>query len=230
MFLFKFAEFFQFAFRKKYLYYFFIADFFSVWRYLMIVLFLLVLIMIFWVLFLHCDFCEFKKKLTKRYEELEKKLNMLEDSNSGSEISKSHEPLSKQVASVIEKDQIKEETVYQERPSEEERKEGNKSIENIFFGSLFNKIGAVALVVAAGIFITFVSQFITFTPAMRVAAGFIAGLAFVFVSLNMHKKSNNMKPYAEVLLGVGLAVLFISTYCATGVFHLISTYWGLGIG
>lgn len=27
MFLFKFAEFFQFAFRKKYLYYFFIADF-----------------------------------------------------------------------------------------------------------------------------------------------------------------------------------------------------------
>ena len=115
----------------------------------MIVLFLLVLIMIFWVLFLHCDFCEFKKKLTKRYEELEKKLNMLEDSNSGSEISKSHEPLSKQVASVIEKYQIKEETVYQERPSEEERKEGNKSIENIFFGSLFNKIGAVALVVAA---------------------------------------------------------------------------------
>lgn len=196
----------------------------------MIVLFLLVLIMIFWVLFLHCDFCEFKKKLTKRYEELEKKLNMLEDSNSGSEISKRQEPLSKQVASVIEKEQIKEETVHHENPSEEERKEGNKSIENIFFGSLFNKIGAVALVVAAGIFITFVSQFITFTPAMRVAAGFVAGLAFVFVSLNMHKKSNNMKPYAEVLLGVGLAVLFISTYCATGVFHLISTYWGLGIG
>ena len=223
------------------MYYFFIADFFSVWRYLMIVLFLFILIMIFWLLWIHCDFYEFKKNLTKKYEQLEKQINSLDSSKIGIDESAMYkEELSaeKPKETLLFEDDAAKHGNADEQSAKvqhtvnvfEKDEKSKRSIENIFFGSLFNKIGALALVIAIGIFITVVSQFIVFTPLMRIAAGFVAGLAFVFVSLNMHKKSDNMKPYAEVLLGVGLAVLFISTYCATGVFHLFSTYLGLGIG
>ena len=223
------------------MYYFFIADFFSVWRYLMIVLFLFILIMIFWLLWIHCDFYEFKKNLTKKYEQLEKQINSLDSSKIGIDESAMYkEELSAEKPKetpLFEDDAAKHGNADEQSAKVqhtvnvfEKDEKSKRSIENIFFGSLFNKIGALALVIAIGIFITVVSQFIVFTPLMRIAAGFVAGLAFVFVSLNMHKKRDNMKPYAEVLLGVGLAVLFISTYCATGVFHLFSTYLGLGIG
>ena len=223
------------------MYYFFIADFFSVWRYLMIVLFLFILIMIFWLLWIHCDFYEFKKNLTKKYEQLEKQINSLDSSKIGIDESAMYkEELSaeKPKETLLFEDDAAKHGNADEQSAKvqhtvnvfEKDEKSKRSIENIFFGSLFNKIGALALVIAIGIFITVVSQFIVFTPLMRIAAGFVAGLAFVFVSLNMHKKRDNMKPYAEVLLGVGLAVLFISTYCATGVFHLFSTYLGLGIG
>lgn len=207
----------------------------------MIVLFLFILIMIFWLLWIHCDFYEFKKNLTKKYEQLEKQINSLDSSKIGIDESAMYkEELSAEKPKetpLFEDDAAKHGNVDEQSAKVqhtvnvlEKDEKSKRSIENIFFGSLFNKIGALALVIAIGIFITVVSQFIVFTPLMRIAAGFVAGLAFVFVSLNMHKKSDNMKPYAEVLLGVGLAVLFISTYCATGVFHLFSTYLGLGIG
>lgn len=207
----------------------------------MIVLFLFILIMIFWLLWIHCDFYEFKKNLTKKYEQLEKQINSLDSSKIGIDESAMYkEELSAEKPKKIplfEDDAVKHGNADEQSAKVqhtvnvfEKDEKSKRSIENIFFGSLFNKIGALALVIAIGIFITVVSQFIVFTPLMRIAAGFVAGLAFVFVSLNMHKKSDNMKPYAEVLLGVGLAVLFISTYCATGVFHLLSTYLGLGIG
>lgn len=207
----------------------------------MIVLFLFILIMIFWLLWIHCDFYEFKKNLTKKYEQLEKQINSLDSSKIGIDESAMYkEELSEEKPKetlLFEDDAAKHGNVDEQSAKVqhtvnvlEKDEKSKRSIENIFFGSLFNKIGALALVIAIGIFITVVSQFIVFTPLMRIAAGFVAGLAFVFVSLNMHKKSDNMKPYAEVLLGVGLAVLFISTYCATGVFHLFSTYLGLGIG
>ena len=207
----------------------------------MIVLFLFILIMIFWLLWIHCDFYEFKKNLTKKYEQLEKQINSLDSSKIGIDESAMYkEELSaeKPKETLLFEDDAAKHGNADEQSAKvqhtvnvfEKDEKSKRSIENIFFGSLFNKIGALALVIAIGIFITVVSQFIVFTPLMRIAAGFVAGLAFVFVSLNMHKKSDNMKPYAEVLLGVGLAVLFISTYCATGVFHLFSTYLGLGIG
>lgn len=207
----------------------------------MIVLFLFILIMIFWLLWIHCDFYEFKKNLTKKYEQLEKQINSLDSSKIGIDESAMYkEELSAEKPKetpLFEDDAAKHGNADEQSAKVqhtvnvfEKDEKSKRSIENIFFGSLFNKIGALALVIAIGIFITVVSQFIVFTPLMRIAAGFVAGLAFVFVSLNMHKKSDNMKPYAEVLLGVGLAVLFISTYCATGVFHLFSTYLGLGIG
>ena len=39
--------------------------------------------MIFWLLWIHCDFYEFKKNLTKKYEQLEKQINSLDSSKIG---------------------------------------------------------------------------------------------------------------------------------------------------
>ena len=187
----------------------------------MIVLSLLFLIVIFWLLWVHCDFVEFKKNVIKNYELLEKRINKLE----GYEIKGENQKIIFD-NDIDNQDIEKEESVVKEIEKDENSK---KSFENIFFGSVFNKIGALALVIAVAIFIVFVSQFIVFTPIMRISIGFIVGLISVIFSLNIHNK-NNMKSYSEVLMGIGLASLFISTYCATTLFHIFPTYLGIGIG
>lgn len=91
--------------------------------------------------------------------------------------------------------------------------------EKVFLGNIFNKIGALALITGIGIFVKVISEFIEFTPIMRLSAAFIAGLTMIGLSLKLHK--DNMKNYAEVLMGTGIAVLFITIYCASSLYHLM---------
>ncbi len=93
--------------------------------------------------------------------------------------------------------------------------------EKVFLGNIFNKVGALALIIGVCIFIKLISPFIVFTPLMKIITGFLAGGAMIAGAVKLHK--DDMKSYAEVLMGTGFAILFITTYCATNLFHIFNT-------
>ncbi len=111
-----------------------------------------------------------------------------------------------------------EETEQAPLKAKEERK---NSFESLFLGNLFNKIGALALLIGLIIFIKIISPFLVFTAGMKVALGFIAGIAMLAVGMKLHAKEN-LKNYSEVLLGVGFGTMFITTYCANVYLHIFS--------
>lgn len=106
-------------------------------------------------------------------------------------------------------------------PTSSQTKQVSKDseFENIFLGNIFNKIGAIAIIIAVGIFIKLISPFIIFTPLMKTTLGFLFGIILLVISVKLHK--DNLKNYAEVLMGTGLASLFITTYCAYNLLHTI---------
>jgi len=101
--------------------------------------------------------------------------------------------------------------------------------EKAFLGNIFNKVGALAIIIALVIFVKLVSPFIVITPVMKLILGYIAGLGMACGALIMHKKEG-MKNYSEVLLGTGFAVLFINSFCGYSLFHLFSTTTAVGVG
>lgn len=124
------------------------------------------------------------------------------------------------------------ENLPQEEPQEEpdkipaaailqNKKEPGKGsgFEKIFLGNIFNKIGALAIIAGVGFLLKVVSEFIVFTPQMRIFAAFLAGVALIGGSLKLHK--DNMKNYAEVLMGTGVAVIFVTLYCAVSLYKMI---------
>ena len=128
--------------------------------------------------------------------------------------------LQKQVNTNIPVQSIKETLQYNHVT---ENKSSESGFEKAFLGNIFNKIGALAIIIATIIFIKLVSPFIVLTPLMKTILGFIAGLGMVSGALYMHRK-DNLKNYAEVLLGTGFAVLFITNYCAYSLFHIFNTF------
>lgn len=99
--------------------------------------------------------------------------------------------------------------------------EESASFENIFLGNIFNKIGALAILIGLIILIKIVSPYLIFTPVMKISLGYLAGAIMLFAAFKLHP-AENMKNYAEVLLGTGFGAMFISTYCAGSLFKLFN--------
>lgn len=112
--------------------------------------------------------------------------------------------------------------------NKKEKADGNDNFEKLFLGNLFNKIGAIAIIIAIGIFIKLIYPLVIFTPVMKTSLGFLAGLVMLLISAKLHK--GNMKNYAEVLMGTGTAVLFITTYCSYCILHTLSMPAAVTIG
>ena len=89
----------------------------------------------------------------------------------------------------------------------------NNTIENVFLGNIFNKIGAIALIIAFIFFIKLVSPYIVITNTMKIILGACAGLGLFFTGVRLHI-SERFKNYSEVLIGTGFATLFITLYCS----------------
>lgn len=100
--------------------------------------------------------------------------------------------------------------------------------ENLFMGNIFNKIGAIALIIGIGIFIKLLAPYIIFTPLMKILIGFFVGCGMIIGGFKIHK--DNLEKYAEVLTGTGFAVLFTTVYCASSLFHLFSDFVSVIIG
>lgn len=116
--------------------------------------------------------------------------------------------------------------IYIEQTFEElqEEKEPQESfnIQKALLGNIFNKIGALAIIIALVIFIKLVSPYLVITPLMKVILAYLAGFGLIGGGLYLHKKEN-LKNYAEVMLGIGFADLFITTFCAYTLFGFFST-------
>lgn len=102
------------------------------------------------------------------------------------------------------------------------------NFEKLFMENIFNKIGAIALVIGMGIFVKIISPFIVFTPAMQIATGFIVGLGLLFTSIKIHK--DKLKNYAEVLMGTGFAILFLTTYCSCTIYSILPIWAATAVG
>lgn len=110
--------------------------------------------------------------------------------------------------------------IEEEKPKKQETKAEN-GFEKVMLGNIFNKIGAVAILVGIIIFVKLVSSYIVFTPALKIALSYFAGILMCAGAFVLHKKEN-LKHYSEVLLGTGYGALFIATYCAKALFNLFS--------
>lgn len=108
-------------------------------------------------------------------------------------------------------------------------KKDDFELQNVFLGNIFNKIGAVAIIVAVVIFIKLISPFIVLTPLMKIVLSFLAGSGMIGGAFYMHNKEN-LKNYSEVLMGTGFATLFITTFCGYSMFNLYNTVTTVTIG
>ena len=96
------------------------------------------------------------------------------------------------------------------------------SFEKMFLGNIFNKVGAVALLIGFVIFIKLISPFIIFTPQLKMALGYLAGFGMMYGAFKLHNKEN-LENYAEVLMGTSLGTLFITTYCGYTILQLLNS-------
>ena len=113
------------------------------------------------------------------------------------------------------------------RPSEN-LSESDFGLLGALLGNIFNKVGAVAIIIALIIFIKLVSPFLVLTAAMKVILGFVLGIGLCAGSMYMHR-SESLKNYSEVLLGTGFGILFINTFCSYSYFHVLNGGAVLGI-
>lgn len=94
----------------------------------------------------------------------------------------------------------------------------DSSFEDLFLGNVYLIVGAFAVIIASGIFITLIYQLIT--PLLKTIIGFIVGTSMIFGSKSIKKES--LRKYSEVLMGTGYSILFITVYCTTVLFKTFS--------
>jgi uncharacterized membrane protein len=86
--------------------------------------------------------------------------------------------------------------------------------------------GAVVLFLAAAFFIKYAFDSGWIGPTARVALGFAAGVALVVAG--DHFTRRKMATFGQGLLGLGLALLFLSIFAAHGFYHLIERELAFG--
>ena len=93
-------------------------------------------------------------------------------------------------------------------------------LEIIIGGNLFNRIGAIALLIGVAFLLKYSFEHNWVTPWMRVTIGFIAGLALLFLGDYFHRKE--MRVFAQGITGAGIAILYLSAYASLNIYHLVS--------
>ena len=96
------------------------------------------------------------------------------------------------------------------------------TIEEKFFGNIFNKIGAVAILIALCILVKIISPFIVFTNEMKIALGFLTGLGMIFGAFKIQAEEK-MKKFSEVLMGTGFGAILITIYFGAGILKVFNT-------
>ena len=121
--------------------------------------------------------------------------------------------------------------VYENINSTSQINETNdNSIEKIFMGNLFNKIGAVILIVAIIFFVKLTG--IEFTPLAKVLIAYFASICSFGYSYKLYNKTEkeSLKQFAQAFYGIGAGVAFVATYSATSFFKIMPSSVALLVG
>ena len=100
--------------------------------------------------------------------------------------------------------------------------------EEFFMGNIFNKIGALFILISVCIFFKMISKYLVFTNEIKLAVCYAIGFAITAWSLKLHREEK-MKIFSEVLMGTGFGTLLITTYCGAGILHVFSPPIALSI-
>lgn len=166
------------------------------------------------------------KKLTTK-KQLQKQIEVKKDEPEQSSVPETAQPDS--TSDIINENDVNPDDILpQTAPVADKKTNENTNFEKLFLGNLFNKIGAIAIIIAIGIFIKLIYPLVIFTPVLKTGLGFLAGFVLLLISVKLHR--GQMKNYAEVLMGTGTAALFITTYCAYGLLHTLSMPAAVAIG
>ena len=100
----------------------------------------------------------------------------------------------------------------------------NIEFEKLFLGNIFNKIGAISLIIALIIFL----KLAHLTQTAQIILAYLLGLGTIAAAVKMHK--GGLKNYSEIVMGIGIGVLYITTYCGTCLYRIIPTSASILIG
>ena len=177
---------------------------------------LLCIIMLIWLFVIQIDLNNIKDKI-KKLSKPELRTDTVETAVSevsALEVEKAPEP--KQITEVP----LSEDKAETEQQDVESKKK--TSFEENFFGNIFNKIGAVAILIALCILVKIISPFIVFTNEMKIALGFLTGIGMLFAAFKV-QKDEKMKNFSEVLMGTGFGALLITIYFGAGILKVFNT-------
>ncbi len=96
--------------------------------------------------------------------------------------------------------------------------------ESFVGGKLFNRIGAVALILFAVYFLKYAFENNLISETMRIVLGIFAGAGLIAGAELSRKSGYNI--FAQGILSAGIAIEYLSVYVGTGLYHLVSVEAG----
>ena len=95
-----------------------------------------------------------------------------------------------------------------------------RDLESLIGGSVFSWIGIIFVTLAAGFALKLAFDNNWISPAVRVSIGALAGLGLLGLAERLRRRG--MRPYAYVLSGGGVLILYLSVYAAYDFYQLLS--------
>ncbi|MBV9924376.1 MAG: DUF2339 domain-containing protein [Acidobacteria bacterium] len=95
-----------------------------------------------------------------------------------------------------------------------------RDIESLIGGSVFSWAGIILVAFAAAFALKYAFDRDWISPAIRVTLGALAGLGLLGVAEHLRRKG--LRPYAYVLSGGGVLILYLSVYAAYDFYQLLS--------
>ena len=86
-------------------------------------------------------------------------------------------------------------------------------------GNVFNRIGAIAVLIGVAYLLKYAFEHNWITPWMRVTMGFAAGGVLLFLGARFQRK--DVPVFAQGLIGAGIAILYLSAYASFNLYHLV---------
>ena len=84
--------------------------------------------------------------------------------------------------------------------------------EELIGGNLFNRIGAIAVVIGLALALLYAIQEGIITPPLRIALGYAVGIALLLFGYRSHRRG--MTTFAQGLIGAGIAVCYLCGYAS----------------
>jgi len=100
-------------------------------------------------------------------------------------------------------------------------------LEALIGGNVFNRVGALALLIGVAFLLKYAFDHRWITPTMLTIAGFALGFGLVAAGDRLNKTGSRV--FAQGLLGAGISILYLSAYASSNVYHLMPQTAGLAL-